>query len=34
MEISMGIIRALFSTTDNSPEALGTKEGIHFPLPG
>jgi len=34
LEIRMGVIRALLSTTDNSPEAFGAQESFHLPLPG
>ena len=30
----MGVIRALLSTTDNSPESFGVQESLHLPLPG
>ena len=33
LEIWFGVIRALLSTTDNSPEALGAQDGLYFPLP-
>ena len=33
-EVSLRVIRALLNTTDNSPEALGMQESLHFALPG
>ena len=34
LKVGLGVIRALLSTTDNSPEALCAQEGLHFSLPG
>ena len=33
LEVRLGVIRVLLSTTDNGPEALGAQKGLHFPLP-
>ena len=33
LEVSLRVIRALFSTTDNSLEAFGVQESLHFALP-
>ena len=34
LEVSFRVIRALLSTTDNSPKPLGMQESLHFALPG